>query len=825
MRKNRMMALLLAGSMVFGSSSVLLYAEEADEQFFTIEEDEESEIQGDIMAEQDEEDLYAEDLIEDADEVLSAAETSTETSGTCGANLNWSLDSDGKLTIEGTGEMTNYSMEDGEESPFMQRADIKSIVITDGVTSIGSYAFYNCGSVTNITVADSVTSIGDAAVSGCSSLKSITIPDNLTNMGFNMFINCSSLESIKIPKCMSSIPNYYFFKCSSLKSVTIPNSVTRIGMWSFQFCSSLESITIPGSVTSIGEGAFEGCSSLTSITIPDSVTTIEEGVFSGCNNCTIYGITGSYAEQYADANHIPFMEISDQTDYDLGNCVVTFDSQYHVLDDIQSTPYPDYFYNVPAGTVLAPIVKNGDVTLSSDCYSASYCECMFYTERNEWDKIDDTAWIDHFPTDPGVYLCIVEGVTPYYGSYEWIDLIRIMPCVTFDSRGGSAVESQYVVPGRKAAVPEKPQKGQGAWAIGGGDFAGWYTDETLNNEFNFNTPINDNITLYAKWYYGFSVCSYDISNQEYGAGGRFSVGMHGESYGGSNFTMLEGDVTLNAAPDKGFIFKGWYKGEYVGITDTGHTQASRPLDVEDPDNLLSTDRVFTFCLNERSVICPVFEVCTNHDFGPEQIQKATPTEDGRIYHVCQICEADETVAPLLKVDKIKLSGTIFTYTGKAIKPTVTVANASETLSADNYTVAYAKNVNAGKGTVTVTLDGQYYSGKKTLTFTIKKAANPLTVQGKSVKVKASKLKKKKQTVKLAQAMTVSKNQGRAAYRLNGVNKKKFKKYFTINASNGNITVKKGLKKGTYKLNISVTASGNANYLAATKTVTVTIKVK
>ena len=92
-------------------------------------------------------------------------------------------------------------------------------------------------------------------------------------------------------------------------------------------------------------------------------------------------------------------------------------------------------------------------------------------------------------------------------------------------------------------------------------------------------------------------------------------------------------------------------------------------------------------------------------------------------------------------------------------------------------------------------------------------------------MKASKLKKKKQTVKLAQAMTVSKNQGRAAYRLNGVNKKKFKKYFTINASNGNITVKKGLKKGTYKLNISVTASGNANYLAATKTVTVTIKVK
>ena len=77
MKRNRIMALLLASCMVLGNSNVLLYAEEADEQYFTIEEDNESEIQEDVMEEQvdEEDDLYAGDLIEDEEEVLSAAET------------------------------------------------------------------------------------------------------------------------------------------------------------------------------------------------------------------------------------------------------------------------------------------------------------------------------------------------------------------------------------------------------------------------------------------------------------------------------------------------------------------------------------------------------------------------------------------------------------------------------------------------------------------------------------------------------------------------------------------------------------------------------
>ena len=101
----------------------------------------------------------------------------------------------------------------------------------------------------------------------------------------------------------------------------------------------------------------------------------------------------------------------------------------------------------------------------------------------------------------------------------------------------------------------------------------------------------------------------------------------------------------------------------------------------------------------------------------------------------------------------------------------------------------------------------------------------MTVQNKTVKVKESKLKTKKQVIKCSESMGICTAVGKLQFKLAKVNKKKFKKYFKVNANNGKITIKKGLKKGTYKLKINVTAAGNANYLAASRQVTVTIKVK
>ena len=153
---------------------------------------------------------------------------------------------------------------------------------TYSVTSIGSYAFYGCSSLTSVTIPNSVTSIGDDAFNGCSSLTSVTIGESVTSIGNHAFSWCSSLTSITIPNSVTSIGSYAFFGCSSLTSVTIPNSVTSIGMEAFSNCSSLTSVTIGESVTNIGGFAFSGCSSLTSVTIPNSVTSIGEYAFDGC---------------------------------------------------------------------------------------------------------------------------------------------------------------------------------------------------------------------------------------------------------------------------------------------------------------------------------------------------------------------------------------------------------------------------------------------------------------------------------------------------------------------------------------------------------------
>ena len=140
-------------------------------------------------------------------------------------------------------------------------------MIPNSVTSIGSYAFDNCKSLTSITIPDSVTSIGNKAFSGCRSLTSITIPDSVTSIGNSAFSECRSLTSITIPDNVTSIGYFAFFNCSSLTNITILDSVTSIGNYAFFNCSSLTSITIPDSVTSIGEAAFSDCTNLKTISL------------------------------------------------------------------------------------------------------------------------------------------------------------------------------------------------------------------------------------------------------------------------------------------------------------------------------------------------------------------------------------------------------------------------------------------------------------------------------------------------------------------------------------------------------------------------------
>ena len=173
--------------------------------------------------------------------------------GTCGAEVTWTLDSEGVLTISGSGDMYNYGI---SGTPWYgSRSRVKSAVIAEGVTSIGSYAFFYCTSLTSVTIPYRVTSIGRYAFDGCTSLTSVTIPDSVTSIGDGAFASCTSLAGIWVAEGNSHYVN-------DASGVLFNKDKTTLVQCPGAFSGSY---TIPDSVTSIGEWAFADCTSLTDV--------------------------------------------------------------------------------------------------------------------------------------------------------------------------------------------------------------------------------------------------------------------------------------------------------------------------------------------------------------------------------------------------------------------------------------------------------------------------------------------------------------------------------------------------------------------------------
>ena len=182
--------------------------------------------------------------------MLTATTAWADDSGTCGAagnenNVTWSfVSSTQTLTISGSGPMADFSNVN-EDQPWKDyRDNITSVVIGDGVTTIGKNAFYLL-KVLN---------------------SPVTIPSGVTSIGEQAFRKCEALPSVTIPAGVTSIGNYAFQKCESLTSIIIPNSVTTIGNNAFS-SSGLTSVIIPSSVTSIGREAFGACHSMSKVLV------------------------------------------------------------------------------------------------------------------------------------------------------------------------------------------------------------------------------------------------------------------------------------------------------------------------------------------------------------------------------------------------------------------------------------------------------------------------------------------------------------------------------------------------------------------------------
>ncbi len=175
-------------------------------------------------------------------------------SGTLDA-LTWTLTEQGVLTVSGSGNMRNFTYNSSFGwSPY--RNDISKVVINNGVTSIGNYAFYNCTGLTSVTIPNSVTSIGECAFKNCNGLTSVAMPNSVTTIGDGIFSDCTAITSVTLSSSLTSISKEAFYNCTELTSVTIPMSVTSIGVSAFEDCSKLKTLRIPSSVTSVGSRAL-----------------------------------------------------------------------------------------------------------------------------------------------------------------------------------------------------------------------------------------------------------------------------------------------------------------------------------------------------------------------------------------------------------------------------------------------------------------------------------------------------------------------------------------------------------------------------------------
>ena len=227
---------------------------------------------------------------------VSAADNELATTGQCGDNVYWNFDKDtGLLTISGSGEMYDY--EEIWDAPFYQNKQIKNVIITDGVSSIGLYFLYDCENVESVTISDSVTIISEWAFCRCTSLRTVLIGNGVIEIKKSAFAGCSSLENINLPDSLMFI-GVNAFSASNISEIVIPDNVVYIGDCVFEKCSNLTNVVIGNSVQSIASFSFYKCTNLKSIVIPVSVIRIEEAAFSYCDKLTNVFYCGSKDSWY-----------------------------------------------------------------------------------------------------------------------------------------------------------------------------------------------------------------------------------------------------------------------------------------------------------------------------------------------------------------------------------------------------------------------------------------------------------------------------------------------------------------------------------------------
>ena len=248
------------------------------------------------------------------------ADVLTGECGANGSNVTWTLDDEGILTISGNGAMLDYYSYNSTVPAWKQAS---RLVVEDGVTVLGNYAFYGLSGLTEAVLPETLTRIGAYTFWNCSSSLIISLPDDIQNIGFRAFYcypaahfgsetsrhlegftdpsfpglafsaetadgqfqgyrvygQDETMQTVVIPEGVTRLSTSAFLKYAELTRVKLPESLITIDSNAFTDCTALTEINLPDSVTSIGSYAFDNCDSLTEVHFPEKLTELKEGAF------------------------------------------------------------------------------------------------------------------------------------------------------------------------------------------------------------------------------------------------------------------------------------------------------------------------------------------------------------------------------------------------------------------------------------------------------------------------------------------------------------------------------------------------------------------
>lgn len=667
-----------------------------------------------------------------------------------------------------------------DSNAFSNCKKLKEINFQEGniLTQIEYSAFSGCESLESITIPAGVTSLGGNVFAQCKNLKEVKFENGsaLTIIGNQAFQECESLGNITIPSGVTSIGESAFSNCKSLNKITIPSGVTSLGSNAFWECRNLKEVEFAkeSKLTIIGSNAFYN-TVLTKIVIPASVTKIENYVFQSCYNLNEiiflgdFGEFGSENDRYcynskkityyacndtwnspeaqaflnnSSYNLIPNPIHMSEENTSLTPATCTTDGERSFVCDNCNQPFTEV---LPATGHKLTVKEHKDATCIEKGYDIQVCSVCKEEFRTELE------------TDPSAHQYDEGKVIEPNCSRDGYTLYTCKLC-------GSTKREDY-----KPSTPHDYEdtvvkatcqmQGYTLHQCKNCDYS--YTDswtEPLEHDYE-KTVTAPTCTERGYTYYSCKNCGYSYRDNYVGATGHKyekkvvpptcieegytenTCSVCGTSYRSSYREAAGHDykkvVTAPTCTERGYTTYTCQNCDNVVVSDyrgvLGHS-----YEAEVTDSTCTAEGFTTY----TCVTCGNSYVGDKTDKAPHKWDKGTVTkkagylENGTREFKCANCDASYTEdIPALKQTALKdctitLSYRKTVYNGKEKTPEVTVKDSNGIISADNYTVTYGDNQNAGTAKVIITAKGGdiCITGEAEKTFIIAKAKQSITAE-------------------------------------------------------------------------------------------------